>query len=445
MTRTRPASQIEPPPVLGEQGLFVSGGFLNLAHFEDKLRGALNQLPAEAQIVGNNIMGAPHLLSVLLGIPDGRTGEYFSTLGVDPKTIRDLLRSLIRSGPVGVSIPPLVQERFSARGLICLNRSEQIAASNGTWLIEENHLLEAILELEDGITFEILNHLDDSRQQMRTLMRDGYIEPEQPLNLTEPARQILKLAQQEAYTSGYDRVETPHFIIALTHYREGRAAWAFEQQAVPADDLRDAMRELMPAAGSLFKGPETLSRNVFSTRMQELLAIAEAEALSDVGNAIDEIHLIAGLAHLQGSLTAEMLRLLGVDFDRLVEDARAMPARVTPQAPSSDTGKDIKNPDLSLGGQPAKPGFTDAVQPAAGAASRYSLSVVEILTTAQVEAAAKGYPRVETPFVLIAAALPPEGCLARGLKHLGTRSSLVGQPDPQRDAPGRTSPDHTTA
>ncbi len=65
------------------------------------------------------------------------------------------------------------------------------------------------------------------------------------------------------------------------------------------------MRELMPAAGSLYKGPETLSRNVFSARMQELLSIAEAETLSDGAGAIDEIHLITGLAHLQSSLTAE--------------------------------------------------------------------------------------------------------------------------------------------
>jgi hypothetical protein len=430
-TVTQPTLKIVAPPSGVESSLFLGDGSLNLAHFESKLHGALSQLPAEAQIVGNNIMGAPHLLSVLLGIPGGRTGEYFSTLGVDPKTIRDLLRSLIRSGPVGVSIPPLIQERFSARGLICMNRSEQIAANNGTWMIEENHLLEAILELEDGITFEILNHLDDSRQQMRTLMRDGYIEPEQPLNLTEPARQILKLAQQEAYTSGYDRVETPHFVIALTHFKEGRAAWAFEKQAVAAQDLREAMSELMPAAGSLFKGPEALSRNVFSTRMQELLSIAEAEALSDKGSAIDEIHLIMGLAHLQGSLTAEMLRLLGVDFDRLVEDARTMPAEaaacaknahtagVLSQPASSNAGQVSANQDISHGGKPDEPVSTHTLQSTAGAASRYSPSVVEILTTAQVEAAAKGYPRVETPFLLIAAALPPEGCMARGLKQLG--------------------------
>jgi hypothetical protein len=426
---TLPVTIIVTPPPGVEAGLFLGNGTLNLAHFDEKLSGALNQLPAEAQTVGNNIMGAPHLLSVLLGIPDGRTREYFATLGVDPQAIRDLLRSLIRSGPVGVSVPPLIQERFSARGLICLNRSEQIAADNGAWVIEENHVLEAILELEDGVTFEILNHLDDLSQQMRTLMRDGYIEPEQPLNLTEPARQILKLAQQEAYTSGYDRVETPHFIIALTHYGEGRAAWAFEQQAVAADDLRDAMRELMPAAGSLFKGPETLSRNVFSTRMQELLSIAEAEALSDGGNAIDEIHLITGLAHLQNSLTAEMLRLLGVDFDRLVEDARTMPAshqgpsgpahKSTGLASSPGEGAEQDQPRMEPGQTSLEkaPG-THSIQPSSGASTRYSPSVIEILTAAQVEAAAKGYPRVETPFLLIAAALPAEGCLVRGLKQL---------------------------
>ncbi len=447
----QPKDKIIIPPPGAEAGLFLSNGTLNLVHFDDKLRSPLNQLPAEAQIVGNNIMGAPHLLSVLLGIPDGRTREYFATLGVDPQAIRDLLRTLIRTGPVGVSVPPLTQDRFSARGLICLNRSEQIAAENGSWIIEETHVLEALLELEDGITFELLNHLDDSRQQMRTLIRDGYIEPEQPLNLTEAARQILKLAQQEAYTSGYDRIETPHYIIALTYYREGRAAWAFEQQAVAADDLREAMRELMPAAGSLFKGPETLSRNVFSTRMQELLSIAEAEALSDGSSAIDEIHLISGLAHLQGSLTAEMLRLLGVDFERLVEDARTKPAdartkpadartvpaphqasstpahQVTGLASSHGEGAEQDQlraeqdqPRMEPGKTPLEkaPGI-HSIQPSSGAATGYSPSVVEILTVAQVEAAAKGYPRVETPFLLIAAALPAEGCLVRGLKQLG--------------------------
>ena len=431
-TVTQPSLKIAIPPPGVEPSLFLDDGSLNLNHFEEKLRGALNQLPAEAQIVGNNVMGAPHLLSVLLGIPDGRTREYFLTLGVDPKVIRDLLRSLIRSGPVGVSVPPLIQERFSARGLICLNRSEQIAANSGTWMIEENHLLEAILELEDGITAEILNHLDDSAQmrpQMRALMRDGYIEPEQPLNLTEPASQILKLAQQEAYTSGYDRVETPHFVIALTHFQDGKAAWAFEKQAVAAEDLRIAMRELMPAAGSLFKGPDKLSRNVFSTRMQELLSMAEAEALSDGGNVIDEIHLITGLAHLQGSLTAEMLRLLGVDFDQLVEDARSMPASVRTMPAGTVAQGGVTSQQASGISEQGDSGHTPsnrseqvdrpAVQSSTGAASRYSPSVVEILTTAQVEAAARGYPRVETPFLLIAAAMPPEGCLARGLKQLG--------------------------
>lgn len=441
-----PVIRMATPPEGVETGLFLGDGSLNLAHFEEKLRSAINQLPAEAQTVGNNIMGAPHLLSVLLGIPDGRTQGYFSTLGVDPKALRDLLRSLIRSGPVGVSVPPLTQERFSARGLICLSRSEQIAADHGSWLVEENQLLEAILELEDGITAEILKHLDDSaqmRQQIRTLMRDGYIEPEQPLNLTEPAHQILKLAQQEAYTSGYDRVETPHFVIALTHFKEGKAARAFEMQGIAADDLRETMRELMPAAGSLFKGPDKISRSVFSTRMQELLSVAEAEALSG-DRVIDEIHLITGLAHLQGSLTAEMLRLLGVDFDRLVEDARSMPAGIGTLPAKTGSGGARSAPERSAGSQTAPDNAehdqlrAEHDQPRASAlraehdqlpiekdersasyGTSYSPAVVEILTAAQVEAAAKGYPRVETPFLLIAAALAPDGCLARGLKDMG--------------------------
>ncbi len=115
-TVIQPGTRIVIPPSGVRTGLFLGDGSLNLGHFEEKLGDALNQLPAEAQIVGNNMMGAPHLMSVLLGIPDGRTREYFTTLGVDPKVLRDLLRSLIRSGPVGVSVPPLVQERFSARG-----------------------------------------------------------------------------------------------------------------------------------------------------------------------------------------------------------------------------------------------------------------------------------------------------------------------------------------
>ncbi len=419
-----------PPQPTTKADLFLANGYLNLEALEPTLRQPIAGLPQEVQLLGHDQIGTPHIFNVLLGISDGFTRETFASLGVDPLIIRTNLRNNIRSQRREVSerVPPLVKEAFSPNGLSALEIAMKTAEGEGRLLISEPDILVGLFSNKDSVLVRMLNQIDQIGEKIPSALKsaesqivsgsgqDEIIAPH-TFNLADETRQILTKALSEAFTSGYDTLETPHLISSVTLLPESKIAQGLVKQGINLDDIRKEMHELMPAVGKLNTRSQQLTWDVYSSRMQEVLMLAEVDAVKAGSAVIKEAQLVSGLSRAEESLTVMYMRLLGVDFDQLVADVAAMPDRVVPTNHEVDT----KSPPTTQANMLSQSGQIPQSQVFQHPEAR------QVLLDALSLAFQYGYPRIETPFVVMALSLISDGCLARGLarQNLDVQSLLT--------------------
>ncbi len=404
---------VPPAPPLPPQPIFLDDGRLNMARFDPMMTQAIPLLPQEAQLLGHDVIGTPHIYSVLVGIPTSLASATLVSLGIDPQSIRTLIRESVRrkDRQVGHRLPGLVKDSFSTNGIASLETASEICAQAGRKVIEEADILSAILNNPEGFTAKVLDQVDHLRDKLISQIQPGVqITPlkaetqmDHPLRLAEETRLILNTAMTDAFTSGFDTIETPHFITAITRMPDCKLARALIKQGLSLEELRLHMSNLMPPVGSMDNLPKQLSWELYSSRMKEVLQAASLDSLKNGDDSIQEVHLAAGMAAAQSSMTMEYLRLLGVDFDRLVEDVKEMPSSASPKGSESAPSQVVTAKQEPFG----------------------SSAVVTMLKVAQASAFQYGYRQVETPFVFMALCSQPDSSLMRGLREQGVDPSVM--------------------
>jgi hypothetical protein len=100
----------------------------------------------EAHAAGNDEIGAAHLILGLLSDPDGLAAKAIHAQGVAPDTIRRTVATMLP--PATGEVPPLIP--FDAQAKKALELSFREALRLGHNYIGTEHILLALLELEDG-------------------------------------------------------------------------------------------------------------------------------------------------------------------------------------------------------------------------------------------------------------------------------------------------------
>jgi ATP-dependent Clp protease ATP-binding subunit ClpA len=125
---------------------------------------------------------------------------------------------------------------------------------------------------------------------------------------TEPAREVVVLAQDEARALKHDYIGTEHLLLGLLREEEGVAARALENLDVTVEEAR---AEVARVIGEGDKSPA--GQIPFTPRAKKVLELALREALALRHGYIGTEHILLGLARENEGVATRIL--LGFDAD----------------------------------------------------------------------------------------------------------------------------------
>jgi ATP-dependent Clp protease ATP-binding subunit ClpC len=131
---------------------------------------------------------------------------------------------------------------------------------------------------------------------------------------TEPARQVVVLAQDEARALRHNYIGTEHILLGLLREREGLGALALESLDVKLEDVRAQVGRIVG------QGDEaTIGQIPFTPRAKKVLELSLREALSLGHDYIGTEHLLLGIVRENEGVAARVL----LNFDADTEKVRS--------------------------------------------------------------------------------------------------------------------------
>jgi ATP-dependent Clp protease ATP-binding subunit ClpA len=274
-----------------------------MPNFSPALERAFSIALIEAQTTHSRVLGTPHLFIALTKL-DGVTAADLRAQGRDPKQVRDAIRMHMGQGNAAPNEKPAMTPRARAN----LQRAQESAAQEGTTVVEERHLLAAILAEDDGITIEVLHSLgvnvaalsqqthqkkgtpmlDRLGRNLIQLASDGKLDP-----VIGRDTEIRRLQRTLVRKSKNNPVLVGPAGVGKTAVVEGLAQAIVAGQV--AADLKD-MRLIEITTATLTA--DTKYRGQFEERLLKLL-----EEIKQAGNVvifIDEIHTILRAGAVEG-------------------------------------------------------------------------------------------------------------------------------------------------
>jgi ATP-dependent Clp protease ATP-binding subunit ClpC len=131
---------------------------------------------------------------------------------------------------------------------------------------------------------------------------------------TEPARQVVVLAQDEARALRHNYIGTEHILLGLLREREGLGALALESLDVKLEDVRAQVGRIVG------QGDEATTGQIpFTPRVKKVLELSLREALSLGHDYIGTEHLLLGIVRENEGVAARIL----LNFDADAEKVRS--------------------------------------------------------------------------------------------------------------------------
>ena len=130
--------------------------------------------------------------------------------------------------------------------------------------------------------------------------------------VTDRARMVVVLAQEEARMLNHNYIGTEHILLGLIHEGEGVAAKALESMNVSLEGVREQVGEIIGRGQSAPAG-----HIPFTPRAKKVLELSLREALQLGHNYIGTEHILLGLIREGDGVAAQVLQKLGADLNRV--------------------------------------------------------------------------------------------------------------------------------
>ena len=124
--------------------------------------------------------------------------------------------------------------------------------------------------------------------------------------LTEGARRVVVLAQEEARIFKHKSIGAEHILLGLLRVEDGLAARVLESLDITVERVRAQVLRIVGSGEEIGSG-----QIVFNPLAENVLLLAPHEALSLGHDEIDTGHILLGLVRQEEGFTARML----LDFD----------------------------------------------------------------------------------------------------------------------------------
>ena len=130
--------------------------------------------------------------------------------------------------------------------------------------------------------------------------------------VTDRARRVVVLAQEEARMLNHNYIGTEHILLGLIHEGEGVAAKGLESLGISLEAVRSQVEEIIG------QGQQAPSGHIpFTPRAKKVLELSLREALQLGHNYIGTEHILLGLIREGEGVAAQVLVKLGADLSRV--------------------------------------------------------------------------------------------------------------------------------
>jgi ATP-dependent Clp protease ATP-binding subunit ClpC len=129
---------------------------------------------------------------------------------------------------------------------------------------------------------------------------------------TEPARQVVVLAQDEARALNHNYIGTEHILLGLLRQEESLAASVLESLDVKLEDVRAQVAHIVGWGEEV-----TTGQIPFTPRAKKTLELSLREAVSLGQKFIGTEHILLGLVRENDGVAARILFELGADADTI--------------------------------------------------------------------------------------------------------------------------------
>jgi ATP-dependent Clp protease ATP-binding subunit ClpC len=127
---------------------------------------------------------------------------------------------------------------------------------------------------------------------------------------TEPARQVVVLAQDEARTLKHHYIGTEHILLGLIREQEGLGAGVLESLDIALEDVRAQVVRIVG------QGDEVPTGQIpFTPRAKKVLDLSVREAMSLGHNSIGTEHVLLGVVRENEGVASRILLDLGADAE----------------------------------------------------------------------------------------------------------------------------------
>ncbi|MEU6715036.1 Clp protease N-terminal domain-containing protein [Nonomuraea sp. NPDC046802] len=130
--------------------------------------------------------------------------------------------------------------------------------------------------------------------------------------LTDRARRVVVLSQDEAKMLNHDHIGTEHLLLGLIREGEGVGGTVLKNLGLSLEDVRRQVEESQGRGQSAASGPLP-----FTPSATEAFHSSNQESLQRGLDYIGTEHLLLALVHDGASTAAQVLVKLGADLDRI--------------------------------------------------------------------------------------------------------------------------------
>ena len=296
-------------------------------NFSKRVQIILKSAKEEAIRLGHSYVGSEHLLLGLLRLDSGIGSKIFDIYDCDIEDIQAMIEDLIKTSGGTMTLGHLPLTRRAER---ILRNAFNEAASMGSTIADDEHLLLALLKETNGIAFEVLNSNSLDYDSVLELVKDGSEKEEdisQPKKIEKssksktPAldhfsRNITEMAEKGELDPVIGRKDEIERVAQILSRRKKNNPVLIGEPGVGKTAIIEGLAQkiIIKDVPRLLYNKRILSldlaglvagtkyRGQFEERMKTVML--ELEKTDDLILFIDELHTIVGAGGASGSLDA---------------------------------------------------------------------------------------------------------------------------------------------
>jgi ATP-dependent Clp protease ATP-binding subunit ClpA len=285
--------------------------------FTEQARQVVILAQDEARSLRHNYIGTEHILLGLLRVDESFAASTLESLDVTLDRVRsEVIRVVSRGAEI-----PTGQIPFTPRAKRALELALREAISRGHRMIGPEHILLALVQVEEGVAVRVVEYLGTTAEEVRAQV--GHLSEQSgkaPARLDRPAprsakpkggelpfthgaKKVLDLAQDEARGLKHHSVGAEHILLALLRVEESLVARILESLEVTVEEVRS--RVVVRLVG---EGKTVVTGEIpLAPRAEKIVQFAVREARSHGHRSVGTEHLLLGLGH---EMRIEIIRMI---------------------------------------------------------------------------------------------------------------------------------------